>query len=114
MTPKNSDSKLYIVITFLIGIILTQYLFSPFKEKVSFQAEKENEEETQQTVKRTKMAQEDRGWRVSYLTNNNPMAGIGIQNNDLILYELIDEAKQNPSNQKLVARLERVFQTLQR
>lgn len=186
---NNSNSKLYVIIAFLIGIILAQYVFSPPKEKEVVQVESENSEEAIQNAKRIKMArqkkvtltapkvapslkvsnqevvkqdierpteqtqaatnaeankkrrleltlddyslqkleqnindlyhkvsmtQEDRGWRVSYLTKNNSMAAIGIQNNDLILYELINEARQDPRNEKLVTRLERVFYTLQR
>lgn len=60
------------------------------------------------------MKKEDRGWRVSYLVPNNPMAQIGIMNNDLILYDLIESARQNPRTEKFIARLETIFYTLQK
>lgn len=60
------------------------------------------------------MAKEDRGWRVNYQSENNPMASLGIMNNDLILYDLINSARQNPQTEKLISRLENIFETLQR
>ena len=59
------------------------------------------------------MHREDRGWRVNYLTTNNPMIRVGLQNNDLVLYELIDSAKSNPRTGPLISRLETIFSSLQ-
>ena len=57
---------------------------------------------------------EDRGWRVNYLTTDNPMIQVGLQNNDLVLYDLIDTAKNNSRTGPLVSRLESIFTSLQR
>jgi hypothetical protein len=60
------------------------------------------------------MRREDHGWRVNYMTSDNLMASTGIQNNDLVLFELIETAKADPINRSLVTRLENVFSTLER
>ena len=60
------------------------------------------------------LRREDRGWRVDYIIPDNLMTSTGIQNNDLVLYELIETAKSNPRNRILVTRLESIFSTLER
>ena len=62
---------------------------------------------------KVRMRREDRGWRVEYLTNQNSMASVGLMNNDLILYEMIERARNNTETKKLIARIERVFLMLQ-
>ncbi|MBC7742340.1 MAG: hypothetical protein H7061_09085 [Bdellovibrionaceae bacterium] len=60
------------------------------------------------------MHREARGWRVHYSSANNPMSSIGIINDDLVLYEMINRAKANPQTAPLVGRLEHIFTTLER
>ncbi len=60
------------------------------------------------------MHKEDRGWRVEYLFPENPMANIGLANNDLVLYDLLQSARENPKTAQLTSRLENVFATLVR
>ena len=62
---------------------------------------------------KVRMRREDRGWRVEYLTNQNSMASVGLMNNDLILYEMIEKARNNTETKKLIARIERIFSMLQ-
>lgn len=57
---------------------------------------------------------EERGWRVNYMTENNVMASTGIRNNDLILYDLIESGRQNPTTKSLISRLENILETLQK
>ncbi len=60
------------------------------------------------------MRREDRGWRVDFVAPDNLMTTTGIQNDDLVLYELIETAKANLRNRSLVTRLEIIFSTLER
>ena len=62
---------------------------------------------------KVKMHREDRGWRVQYLTPQNPMQSIGLKDKDLVLYEVINKAREDASSGPLVVRLEKVFSQLQ-
>ncbi len=62
---------------------------------------------------KVKMYREDRGWRVQYLTPQNPMQSIGLKDKDLVLYEVINKAREDESSGPLVVRLEKVFSQLQ-
>ncbi len=62
---------------------------------------------------KVKMHREDRGWRVQYLTPQNPMQSIGLKDKDLVLYEVINKAREDESSGPLGLRLEKVFSQLQ-
>ena len=62
---------------------------------------------------KVKMHREERGWRVQYLTPQNPMQSIGLKDKDLVLYEVIDKAREDAFVGPIVARLEKVFSQLQ-
>jgi hypothetical protein len=47
--------------------------------------------------------------------DNNPMESVGLQNNDLVLYDLMNKARnQSAEQENLVSRLENVFANLER
>ncbi|MBC7457088.1 MAG: hypothetical protein H7235_02335 [Bdellovibrionaceae bacterium] len=90
----------------------------PKKRIVELTLDEQNIRELEQNLNdltnKVVMRREDRGWRVNYLTTNNPMSRVGLQNNDLVLYDLIDSAKSNPGTGPLISRLEGIFSSLQR
>ncbi len=71
------------------------------------------ENNLQELTHQVVMQKEPRGWRVKYLNPENPMANIGLNNDDLVLSELIDAGKADPQTNTLMTRLENVFSQLQ-
>lgn len=57
---------------------------------------------------------DDRGWTVRFHRNTNLLSSMGIQDNDLISFELFQQLKKDPSKGNLVSRLEIIFSNLER
>jgi hypothetical protein len=92
---------------------------APKKQVVGLTLDEQNISKLEQNLNNLEsaviMRREDRGWRVKYLLNNNPMESVGLQNNDLVLYDLMNKARnQSAEQENLVSRLENVFANLER